>query len=547
MQFVVFILTYFVLAFNVIGYGYFFAKNLTSYNKSPNIGYKGLYGITFLTLISYLTNLILKHDYSHNFVIQIIGIFFFFYYSSSIKNLKQNKEVRYLLFFLTLSITSILYFKSHDDFLYYHLSFIDNLTINKLEFGLGNFDLAFNHVSSLFFFHSLFKLPFTENYFYFIGPALIMVFTNVILVKSIFERRAKLNFNFFLKLFIFIFINIFFYRLAEHGTDRSAIILILLSILLIFNILEKKKLNHQVFENFIILLTLIVSLKSFYTIYGLLFLVIFFKYFTISNLRIFYKNFKIINFSIIFALLIIFYNIAYTGCLIYPLSYTCFESFYWGLDVSRVEWAASFYELWSKAGATPTYRVDNPENYISGFNWLTVWIENYFFNKVSDTIVGLILAVLIFFIIFKPKKIKFEIIREHKIIYFALLLYAFEWFFYHPSLRYGGYHLLALIFFIPASILLSSQGYNYTKNFRKIQLILLIGIVIFSYRNIDRIINENVVYNYNPLISPRYKIDLDDYYLKNKKKIIFENTKNCNKEFKKEQNCKIVNSYRVFY
>ena len=313
------------------------------------------------------------------------------------------------------------------------------------------------------------------------------------------------------------------------------------------NILEKKKLNHQVFENFIILLTLIVSLKSFYSIYALLFLVIFFKYFKISNLRIFYKNFKIINFSIIFALLIIFYNIAYTGCLIYPLSYTCFESFYWGLDVSRVEWAASFYELWSKAGATPTYRVDNPENYISGFNWLTVWIENYFFNKVSDTIGGLFLAVLIFFVIFKPKKIKFEVIREHKIIYFILLLYAFEWFFYHPSLRYGGYHLLALIFFIPASILLSSQGYNYTKNFRKIQLILLIGIVIFSYRNIDRIINENVVYNYNPLISPRYKIDQGDYYLKNKKKIIFDNTKNCNREFKKEQNCKMVNSYRMFY
>ena len=169
MQFVVFILTYFILAFNVIGYGYFFSKNLTAYNKSPNVGYIGLYGIVFLTLISYLTNLILKHDYSHNFIIHIIGIFLFFYYSSSIKNLKQNKEVRYLLFFLTLSITSILYFKSHDDFLYYHLSFIDNLTINKLEFGLGNFDLAFNHVSSLFFFHSLFKLPFTENYFILLG------------------------------------------------------------------------------------------------------------------------------------------------------------------------------------------------------------------------------------------------------------------------------------------------------------------------------------------------------------------------------------------
>ena len=77
-------------------------------------------------------------------------------------------------------------------------------------------------------------------------------------------------------------------------------------------------------------------------------------------------------------MLILFYNIAYTGCLIYPASFTCFESFYWSMEISRIEWAASFYELWSKAGATPTYRVDNPENYISGFNWLTVWTENYF-------------------------------------------------------------------------------------------------------------------------------------------------------------------------
>ena len=42
-----------------------------------------------------------------------------------------------------------------------------------------------------------------RNYFYFIGPALIMVITNVILEKSIFERRAKLNFNYFLKFRLF--------------------------------------------------------------------------------------------------------------------------------------------------------------------------------------------------------------------------------------------------------------------------------------------------------------------------------------------------------
>ena len=54
--------------------------------------------------------------------------------------------------FIIISLFAIFYFKNHDDFPYYHLSFMHNITLNKVEFGLGNFDLAYNHVSSLFFF-----------------------------------------------------------------------------------------------------------------------------------------------------------------------------------------------------------------------------------------------------------------------------------------------------------------------------------------------------------------------------------------------------------
>ena len=39
MEFILFILTYFLLTVNVIGYGYFFATNISSYNKNTNIGY----------------------------------------------------------------------------------------------------------------------------------------------------------------------------------------------------------------------------------------------------------------------------------------------------------------------------------------------------------------------------------------------------------------------------------------------------------------------------------------------------------------------------
>ena len=242
-----------------------------------------------------------------------------------------------------------------------------------------------------------------------------------------------------------------------------------------------------------------------------------------------------------------FYNIAYTGCFIYPLSFTCFEKFYWGLDISRVQEAAQWYELWSKAGATPNYRVENPESYIKGLNWLSVWINNYFFNKVSDTTAGLIIIVLVFLLIFKPNKKIFTI--NHKYNYVFALLFAFliEWFLFHPSLRYGGFHLLALLFFIPSAIFLASQNYDYLKNLKKIQIILIIGIVIFSFRNIDRIINENEIYSYNPFKSPYYKIQTKDYYLKMKKEVIFKKTNQCKNEFNKNNNCKIVNSYRIFY
>ena len=44
----------------------------------------------------------------------------------------------------------------------------------------------------------------------------------------------------------------------------------------------------------------------------------------------------------------------------------------------------TWYELWSKAGASPNYRVENVDVYLSGLNWVSNWIQNHFFNKISD-------------------------------------------------------------------------------------------------------------------------------------------------------------------
>ena len=81
---------------------------------------------------------------------------------------------------------------------------------------------------------------FTGDYFYQIGQLSIVIFVNTILLENIFIRKSNkfLNITFFLNLVLLIFINIFFYRLAEHGTDRSAQILFFLAFILIVNIFE---------------------------------------------------------------------------------------------------------------------------------------------------------------------------------------------------------------------------------------------------------------------------------------------------------------------
>ena len=71
-----------------------------------------------------------------------------------------------------------------------------------------------------------------------------------------------------------------------------------------------------------------------------------------------------------------------------------------------------------------------------------------------------------------------------------------EWFYNHPALRYGGYIIFALIFFIPLSIFLSN--YEMSKNFRfKVIILFFLITSIFVGRNIDRIIYEQNFYQAN--------------------------------------------------
>ena len=492
--------------------------------KDPehDIGFIGIYGIFFLILISYLSSFFYPHTESFNFLILMVGLINFFLNINK-KIIKENLKNSIIIF--SILIIFIFVSKNHDDFPYYHFSYIHLLTEYPSMIGLGNFNHGFRTHSSIFYLSSLFNLPFSNLYLIHLSPVFFMGFANIIFYNKILHNLEfkKPTYILYLSLLSLIFINIFFYRLAEHGTDRSAMILIIITIIELFYLINLSQgINKNLFLKLLILITLIVSLKTFYILYILLLIPVIF-YFKDKKIHFsfFFKN-KVIYLCLTLGISLITINFFNTGCLLYPVKILCFESFSWSIPLSEVEQMNNWYQQWAKAGANPNYRVDNPELYIKDFNWVSNWIDKYFFNKVSDFLLGLLFLCLLTILIFFSKvDQKIETFRFWP-IYSILIFLTLQWFYFLPALRYGGYHLIALLLFIPLSILLSKYYINSKLLKKKVYFLILLTMVIFLSRNVSRLINEYEIYNYNIFNNAFYRIEEKNFK-------IFEEIQNINK------------------
>ena len=174
-------------------------------------------------------------------------------------------------------------YKTHDDFFYYHFPYTISLIEFKKIFGVGNLEHGFRTPSSIFYLNSLFYLPILEKSLINSGAIFFLIFSNIFLIQKIFNqlKNKKYNFILILSLFSLLFINTIFYRIAEHGTDRSALILIFILAIYYLEGTNRKlsKINFKhYYQKILITVLLIVSLKSFYLIYTIFILILFFEY-----------------------------------------------------------------------------------------------------------------------------------------------------------------------------------------------------------------------------------------------------------------------------
>ena len=505
---------YIIILFSIIGFGYLSTKLLSI---SLSIGELGLSGILFMTILSYITNLFVSHGFIHNSIFLVIGLFCFLLIS---KKKLFRKKIKLILLVSSILFIGILMYKTHDDFFYYHFPYTISLIEFKKIFGVGNLEHGFRTPSSIFYLNSLFYLPILEKSLINSGAIYFLIFSNIFLIQKIFNqiKNKKFNFIFILSLFSLLFINTIFYRLAEHGTDRSALILIFILAIYYLEGTNRKlnKINfQQYYQKILIMIMLIISLKSFYLIYTIFIFILFFEFRKILFTGKFYKRILLnrVSFYFLIGIIIFIFTIfSNTGCLIYPASFSCIESFSWSIPKKEVIAMKTWYELWSKAGASPTYRIEDVEFYLSGLNWFPNWVQNHFFNKISDFLLSLVLILIISLIfILKFKKVKLSK-KNFYLFYATVLLLLLEWLLNHPALRYGGFTLIALSIFIPLSIFFESRLNLNLKLKNKIIFLILLSFTVFSIKNIDRIFKESDKYKYNPLINAHYYIDNDTYH-----------------------------------
>tara|TARA_B100001057_G_scaffold187721_1_gene188499 strand:+ start:2829 stop:4514 length:1686 start_codon:yes stop_codon:yes gene_type:complete len=526
----IFFVSYFLIILSTIGHGLLGIKLFKIKIPTNEIGFVGLSGVFFLILYSYISHFFFNHGYILNLILLFIGFVSLIFFKSQIID---KKNLTYIFLVFSIIFVAFIIYKTHDDFRYYHFPYSYYLNEFSMVIGVGSLNHGFKTPSSIFYLNSLFYFPYIEYHLYHISAVLIMGFSNIILISNIKKclENNKRDHFFFLNLLAFLFINIFFYRIAEHGTDRSAQILIFIFFIYIFSLRENYKRFEIEISKLIILMSIIISLKSFYIIY-LIFLIPFIYYIyndkKFDLLKKIFQN-KIFYLSTLMGLCILLVSFFNTGCLLYPIQQTCFTMVEWSIPKSEVVRLNIHYQWWSKAGGGPGYKSPvEPELYIQNFYWLKDWINRYFFTKVSDLIASLSLVSIIFIILFKTKKIisKNKFFKKNKFYYYFILLLLLEWFLYHPALRYGGYIIFSLIFFIPLSFFLSD--YIVSKNFKpKVTILLLLITTIFLGRNIDRILYELSFYNANFKQNTHFFIDEGHFRIDKKLKSFSNNYDNC--------------------
>ena len=493
----------YLLLMVILGYSFFLKKISFNGNDVTIKNIDILYGLSLLIFISLFFNYFFPLIYLTQITI-IFGLLLFLYAAYK-KVLKINFFVYFFIIFFTTSIA--FYSNMNVDSPMYHLQVIKWLSHHKISFGLSNLEIRLGFNSS---WHSLVALLDLNIYEFSVKYYISALVLSSLIYETI-RRKSRLNYSdIFLKLTIALLIFYSFLHpfangviLNHLGNPERDIVGMLFFFLIIFFFLKAFE-NQSDNKNYINLLTLSLFL-CITTRLMMSPMIILLVIVLLKN-----KDYKIINFTNIFLLITstlwVLRSFFLSGCLFFPFYQTCFKTS-WAINIKEIQFFVE--EAMRISRTLPTRNGVNDENFsLYGYEWVTQWINDYFFSAALLQIGGMIIitttCLLLVINFIKKYKSRNTISRPDLYVFICLFIVIFLWFVSAPETRYALGPLISLPCFF---IIILFKKLN-LKNFfidQDIKLSLVMGVLFLllisknfiHYRLDDLFINNKIVHNYS--------------------------------------------------
>ena len=223
-------------------------------------------------------------------------------------------------------------------------------------------------------------------------------------------------------------------------------------------------------------------------------------YAIILKKKFFYSIKKLSLFLIFGSTLWFIKSFIYSGCLIFPISFTCFPS-YWSTEINEVIGYSNIVQ--SFARDTPLRQnFTNFEYSLNSFQWFVPWLNEYFL-KTEFLLVSFILIFLSFFYfitLFVTTKITFLSLKKNFYFHlFLILLINLLIWMRAPEIRFGYGTIASLVSFLLSILIFKNfqKTLNKNQNTYFIIFVILVSFLFKNYDNLKNLNNNSFVRNFN--------------------------------------------------
>ena len=483
----------FTIFFVTQGYGILTTKIIfKKYNFT--ISETGFFGFFLLLIISLSFHFFLPLSNIINFIILLIGTIIFFYFKKNVL-IKYIKYFLPLILFLSLLTISLKY---HSDYFWYHLPYINILNQYKIIFGSSNLNDFYAYGHGWLDIMALFTLPYFDNKFSSLISIIFLSYFIFYLIDNFFNTKSEILKVFCLLSMTFLFLQ--YPLIKDYGAE---IHINLIYILIFINIFRfQKNLGNK--ESIFTLIIFFFVFLFFLRLNSIIFLPLIFL-FIIYNLKFFFYNINtnktIFSFYLFSIFVLVLKNFIISGCLAYPIYFTCFDNISWGAGIEHAYERYLMLSAQSKGyllyivkeleylSIYDFYKYAKSSNFISpfyylhdGLSWINYWIK---YEHDKSRLINIIIFLLIILILSKLINYKnfdyYESFKTIKRERFLIAIYFFpiiSYFYLLPQGRYGGFSIIYVFFSLLLSLILRQS-----KNFI-LFIFLSISILYFIYKNV---------------------------------------------------------------